>query len=291
MKKVVRMLGLCALVALAFTACKKNDNTNKVTFKATITQPTTEGRTHINDVGQNQLVWDNGDEIEVYNKLGEHYTFTANTANQMTTVFDVPEDKADFLANIGTSNEYTAFYPNVIPVENDVKLVIEATQGYRVNSFSTETYPMYATNNGDNFEFHSNAGGLCVLVDRGSGNDVTVGSVVLSCPGDNLAGTLVYSSDYPIDPTAAGAKCEVELGSTTDMVTIDCGAEGTTVRDDPKWFYFVLLEGALDNKPFTVTFKDLNGNDIKSFSAVGSELNKIVAEKIIQMPPKSFNIQ
>ena len=27
MKKVVRMLGLCALVALAFTACKKNETT------------------------------------------------------------------------------------------------------------------------------------------------------------------------------------------------------------------------------------------------------------------------
>jgi len=291
MKKVVRIMGLCALVALAFTACKKNDNTNKVTFTATITQPTTEGRTHINNVGQNQLVWDNGDEIEVYNKLGEHYTFTANTAEQMTTVFDVPGDKASFLANIETSNEYSAFYPNVVPVENDVNLVIEATQNYRPNSFNTDTYPMYATNNGDNFEFHSNAGVLLVLIDKGNGNDVTVGSVELSCPGDNLAGTLVYSSDYPIDPSAAGAKCEVELGSTSDVVTLNCGAEGALVQGDPKWFFFVLLEGALDNKPFTVTFKDLNGNDIKSFSAVGSEANKIVAEKIVQMPAVSFNIQ
>ena len=45
MKKVVRMLGLCALVALAFTACKKND-TQKVTFTANVAQPVNDARTH-----------------------------------------------------------------------------------------------------------------------------------------------------------------------------------------------------------------------------------------------------
>ena len=60
MKKVVRMSGLCALVALAFSACEKIDTT-KVSFTATINQPTTNTRTHAMGLNNDYfLVWDEG---------------------------------------------------------------------------------------------------------------------------------------------------------------------------------------------------------------------------------------
>ena len=46
MKKVVRILGLCALAVLAFTSCNKETET-ELTFKASITQPTNTSKTHI----------------------------------------------------------------------------------------------------------------------------------------------------------------------------------------------------------------------------------------------------
>ena len=57
MKKVVRILGLCALVALAFTSCKKDKQNEELKFMASITQPVNTSKTHI-DNATNMLVWD-----------------------------------------------------------------------------------------------------------------------------------------------------------------------------------------------------------------------------------------
>ena len=55
MKKVVRILGLCAIVALAFTSCKKDNQPAEISFKATINQPVNTSKTHI-DNATNMLV-------------------------------------------------------------------------------------------------------------------------------------------------------------------------------------------------------------------------------------------
>ena len=49
MKKVVRILGLCALVALAFTSCKKDKQNEELKFMASITQPVNTSKTHIDN--------------------------------------------------------------------------------------------------------------------------------------------------------------------------------------------------------------------------------------------------
>ena len=131
MKKVVRMLGLCALVALAFSACKKIDTT-KVSFTATINHPTPNSKTHA--MGMNNeyyLVWDEGNQIKIFNEAGEDCDYTLTSVDDEVATFFVEDaDKINFVADLETK-DYTAFYPNAVIDGDNVKLNIPAEQAYK----------------------------------------------------------------------------------------------------------------------------------------------------------------
>ena len=86
MKKVVRILGLCALVVLAVTACKKKDDSTKMGFTATITQPNNDSKTHIGD--NNTLFWKAGDAIKVFNAAGNASVFSTNVGEVKKAAFE-----------------------------------------------------------------------------------------------------------------------------------------------------------------------------------------------------------
>ena len=128
MKKVVRMMGLCALMALALCSCKKNQ-TNGVSFTATIAQPESTSRTHgeFNADHEYYLVWDDADVIKIVNPDG---SATVNPDGSATCDFAVvshsgsnayfrTDDAAAVTFLKDLENEtYYAFYPNA--VYNDV---------------------------------------------------------------------------------------------------------------------------------------------------------------------------
>lgn len=242
MKKVVRMLGLCALVALAFTSCKKNDNTNKVTFKATIAQPVCDSRTHLYDM--KYLHWDEGDEILVFNNVqnvNETFTVEAGKFDGMEANF---AGDPSFLAEIMTAGTYTAFYP-VYDVSGDNVILneIPTTQTWvhkNAGHFADELFPMYAANNDEgNFVFNSDAGILRINLTSNSVPAVPYNvekiEIITDSATESLAGTLSYNKenfDLSIDPA-----------ENANKITLLCN--NTTVTDDTKVFDIVVLGGTL----------------------------------------------
>lgn len=265
MKKVVRMLGLCALVALAFTSCKKEQKPTELTFTATINQPVTGDRTHIGD--GDMLVWDANNTIKVFNSNGEEGDFT-------TTDADVTE--ATFTGTLTPTETYTAFYPDATVNGNAVTLSLNANQNYVANNFGNDTYPMAAASqmsgNNFNFTFHSPASVLRLVLK--SDNNCTVKSIVMTGVGtDVLAGDIVYSSfGNPTDYTVANG---------TKVVTLDCGTGVQLAANQETAFNIVVLGGTMSaGTQFEV--KDMNNNVIKTLTTAHN--NTLTPEHILIMP-------
>lgn len=278
MKKVVRMLGLCALVALAFTACKKNETNSTLSFKASITQPSSADRTHIG--GEVDLVWDNNDVITVFDKDGINEDFTAVIPEgnvSRSHEFPIAPEKADFMANL-LKERYSAYYPLKEAFDGTkVKLEVSASQTYADHNFMPGAYPMYAenNNNGDNFIFHSHAGILRIPVRGAQGvGDVTFDKIIVSSSEDDiLAGIMLYdytNNTYTV--AEEGRASQVVIQSETKL---------NVTNQQALDFNIVLLENAL-NGSFTVTVWD--GETLLGTFNANSTYNKILPETIIVMP-------
>lgn len=245
MKKVVRMLGLCALVALAFTSCKKNDNTNKVTFKATITQPIADERTGINM--SNAVIWTEGDEIQVFDENGNTTTPFAATLTGEGRVATFTGDGA-FLANLNEAGKYTAFYPVQDYDATTVTMkAVPYEQNYvprELNRIETDLYPMHATNNDEgNFVFSSDAGVLRISLFSTSTFEFLVKRIEIIAPeGDVVNGTLVYDNDNP------NSKNVVPPAENANKVVLQCFNE--PLPTNPRWsvdFDIVVLGEVFEN--------------------------------------------
>ena len=265
MKKVVRILGLCALVALAITSCKKKEETAAMTFKATINQPTCDAKTHIG--ADNMLVWTADNTIKVFNADGEYGDFTTEDEDVVT---------ANFNGTITPTDTYTAFYPNATVNGNDVCLQLNHQQNYVADDFGNDTYPMAAVNNGNDFEFHSPAGVL--RLQFRSDHDCIVKNIKVQAEGDVLAGNLIYAYN---DVTAY----TVDTENSYDYVEL--ASNGVTLAaNEVTAFNIVILEGALANG-FTVEVRDMGDNLITTFSTQAD--NTMPAETILTMPVKEVS--
>ena len=246
MKKVVRMLGLCALVALAFTACKKDD-TEKVSFTATITQPTSTSRTHTVGYGHH-LVWDASDQIKVFNNGGmdEDFALPNDLTSAQTATFTVEGGKVAFIRNIN-EQDYYAFYPQAEVEGERVKMVIPENQTYvSQRSFLPNLYPMVGFNVNDegnycdNFTFISNAGFLTVPITCPAVLDGTVITEVIlrtPVPEDKLYGAVYYDKD--------GSNYEFVGEGNEIHMTAPVGDPVVLLHNYLAEYTFVLPEGAL----------------------------------------------
>ena len=261
MKKAFRIMGLCALVALAATSCKKEAQTTS-SFKATLTQPTSEAKTHLGS--DSYLYWNTDDAIKVFDAQGHDYLFTT-TENNVTTATFTGTDAID------VNGSYTAFYPaaNVEKVSNDILLTLPATQDYAEGTFGNATYPMAALYNATTgFTFGSPCGLLAIPV-KGTGN---ISSIELTSrtSGEVLAGQLRYnlSGEYQ------------SLVGTETTVTLNCG--NLNLSSTATTFYFVLPAGVFANG-FTAVLK--NGTtELYTLEAKQTGVNTIAAQSIKLMP-------
>lgn len=291
MKKVVKILGLCALVALAFTACKKDD-TKKVTFTASITQPTSVSRTHAVGFG-NHLVWDAGDEIKVFNNVGADKDFAlANdiTPNQKTQTFNVVDGvEIEFISDL-FDLPYYAFFPYATVVDDRVRMTIPADQKYvPQRNFATDIYPMVGFNVNedgeycDNFDFISNAGFLNVsfTCPENQSGLIGISQVVLRSNDsveDLLTGNVYYDKD--------GQNYEF-IGEGNVITMTPKNAQGQPAAAVLDWqmardFTFVLPEGALwSGFEIEVT---LDNGEVKTYNGA-AQANTIEAMKYTAMIP------
>lgn len=295
MKKVVRMLGLCALVALAFTACKKNETNSALTFKATINQPTSDSRTHINEA--NMLAWDENDNILVFDNAAANYDFTVGIIGEKLDyadyqgVFEIPAgEKAEFMKDLDKSEKYWAYYPNAELDNSIVKLQVPATQQFASEgSILPNVYPMFATNNLDNFPFLSDAGILRIKLKKNANYepDVIVTKLVLRAEGDDLAGEMLYPYNNPADYSKGNTLYDEITLNCVDPETGD-GVEVLPGAYDVN-FNFVVLKGALQGA-FTVEIytADDAENPFEVLTS-GTQLNhSIEAMRITEMGSKTI---
>lgn len=282
MKKVVRMLGLCALVALAFTACKKND-TQKVTFTANVPQTTCDSRTQ--PAYGAYLVWNDNDEIKVFNSEGADMDFTAQSSSGLpgNALFTAATaEEIEFVKDLENAQmPYTAFYPEAtVNADDNVELVIPAEQTYvEQKGFANTLYPMVGWNNGTTqFDFESDAGMLVVSFHTNTEGEVLfVDEVVLTATADNdyLAGTYVYDK----------AGNYVDFIGESNQIVLTSDEDLDIIHSMSREFTFVLPEGALYSG-FTVQVKH-DGDILETYVAQPRPQNIIVAQNytvMIAMP-------
>ena len=205
MKKVVRMMGLCALMALAFCSCKKNQS-NGVSFTATIAQPESTSRTHgeFNADHEYYLVWDDADVIKIVNPDGSATCDFAVVSHSGSNAYFRTDDAAAVTFLKDLENEtYYAFYPNAVYDDVTKKVTMQISNSQVVTeqvldwgSFADETYPMYGDNSAqwDNFAFDSDAGFLTLVI-KGMGQRYFDKVVLTTTDGMEIAGELVYNYD------------------------------------------------------------------------------------------------
>ena len=270
------MLGLCALVALAFSACKKVDTTPKVlSFTATINHPTPNSKTHA--MGMNNeyyLVWDEGNQIKIFNEAGEDCDYTLTSVDDEVATFFVEDaDKINFVADLETK-DYTAFYPNAIIDGDDVKLEIPAEQSYKpLHSFANNIYPMVGFNNETNFEFTSDAGFLYFTFQAPENQTRQFDRIVVTAndPTDYLAGYMVYDLNGG----------NYRFVGTTNVVTIKSPSKLVVVGDLLRDVTVILPLGSLWSG-FSV---DVYDGETCIFSKVAQTLvNIIQAMNYTEMP-------
>ncbi len=214
MKKVIRILGLCALVVFAFTSCKKNDNNNSkiVSFKASTVHfnPDSDSKTHIGgmDYPFAYLVWDSANVIKVFDADGNHADFmvTALSDDKKEAEFHIYEGYTEFMEDLPIDNSYKAFYPNAVEDHGMVKLSVPSRQvqtffaGFGGANVDNNTFPMYGHNQDTGFIFATDA---CVMrIEMYKNNIHThVDSVVFSSKttGEFIAGNLVYNMNGILD--------------------------------------------------------------------------------------------
>ena len=279
MKQSVRIMGLCALVALAAASCQKNEVKMTNTLSASLNQPTSEGKTHI--AADDYLVWDEGDQIAIYD-LTEGASsvqfFTATSSGTTHTTF----------AGDGTVNANTTLYALYPPgiVNNGASTIVDlSNQTYVEGTFATNTYPMAATNNGSgtDFLFRGIYGVLAIPL---TGN-CTIGSVDLTDEYMNLKGTakISFGASGPIVSDFVSPKSGSKDSRT---ITLTCEG-GLTLTSTPKTIMFVVRPAALASG-FTVTFKDPVGEVLYERVAAPNRNNAIRPEKILLMPTVDITI-
>ncbi len=282
MKKVVRMLGLCALVALAFTACKKNE-TNSVTFKASMPTINDASRTHVNGaLGSYWLEWNDGDAIKVVDENGDSMPFTLTTNNGATAEFHVEGSEAcDFLANLETA-PYVAFYPNAVYTKGDtvVKMEIPAEQNIVGGfNFANQLYPMVGINTGTNFQFDSNAGFLYIPFSVREGTTVTIDRVVLTSKTEEaLSGYMVYNLDGTFK----------EFNGTGNVITATWAEPQEVNQFATTDLTFVLPAGVLAGGFTVEVFNGDNPQPVVTYETI-NPVNVILAKTYREMPQMQLN--
>ena len=275
MKKIVRTLGLCALVMLALVSCKKKEESAVMTFRASISQPTSDAKTYLDS--DHYLYWNSGDAIKVY-AIDEN-----DTTSAVFTTQDNAVKVATFSGNIAQSDNYYALYPagmfsDFIDDETRISATVSPTQQFVPNGIATNAYLMAAKNVERSLEFKFQ--GLFGLLAIPMKGNVTIGSIELTDAWFDLWGDVPFKlNQLSWDDLKGGSDSRSDLKT----ITLECGDEDFTLSEEPDTAYFVLRPLACANG-FTITVKDLAGDTLFTKSAPQNFSNAIKPQRILLMP-------
>lgn len=322
MKKVTRIVGLCAILALSVMSCKKNEEKALLSFKATINQLTSNDKTYIEyvpgQVPQYIVKWNKGDRARVFKKDGSFADFeTQDEGATNIATFD-QISSGDFPPS---EYGYAVFYPAEFATKegNKVKLTFPKDQVYKEEGgIETNTFPMAAAGPDFTFNFSSPCGILKVPLYSENGSEITVKKIVLQ-DNNNLnpiAGTLKVKldqfkvegynyEDLEIDYLDIFSFFMSDQGKT---ITLNCPEGGVTLSTDSSEatdFYFVVPtypEKYLKdpyNRPqvfeegFNITMYDMNDEPIMTQRTPASSKTDYTmkAQTILRMAPLEVSYQ
>lgn len=249
MKKVTKILGLCALMTFGVMSCKKSEQKELLSFKAIINQPTCNSKTHIDNA---YIVrWDAGDQARVYIQDGTSAVFTTQNQDATTTAtFTLNPDQAPLPA----SDMYAIFYPAELASKkqsnNKISLTFPDKQIYFEDGFATNTFPMAAIGSGFTFDFSSPCGLLCLQL-YGKYEGITIDSIQLKDNDERnpIAGTLTVNvNDIKVEDLNPDDYSNLELFNflqkfqkkTITLICPDGGVPLNTSDEQAKKFYFVV---------------------------------------------------
>lgn len=186
-----------------------------------------------------QTVWNEGDKIFVYcNNYFREYTFDGKTGARSgsfscTGNYESPGDDAivdydKYYAVHLTTYRY-GWYSDGVPV---FYTLLPATQGYKKNSYGTDTNAMLGTSDdGTNFAFKNLFGYMRFGI---TGNKRVKSIVISGNNGETMAGELIVNKDAEL----------IQWYNSDDIslsksITIDCG-DGVQLTDEPTHFYATL---------------------------------------------------
>lgn len=322
MKKVTKILGLCALMAFGAMSCKKSEQKELLSFKAIINQPTCNSKTHIDN--EYIVRWNAGDQARVYIQDGTSALFTTQDAEATTTAtFTLDPGETPLPA----SDKYAIFYPAELAStkqsNNKISLTFPERQDYVENGFATNTFPMAAIGSGFGsdltFDFSTPCGLLCLQL---YGEGITIGSIQLEDKDTQnpIAGTLTVNvDDIKVEDLDPDDYSYYDLFNflrnfQKKTITLQCpngGVPLNTSEGQAKKFYFVVptypvkfinspyahVQNRVQvfSKGFKIKIYDNGGTKIMEKEATPNPESEIdytmEAKKIIEMAPLEVSYQ
>lgn len=307
-------MGLCAVLALSFMSCKKNEEKATLSFKATIEQPTCNDKTYI-EYNQAQdyyiLKWNSGDRARVFKKDGSSADFETQDEGATTTATFYKIDQGDFPPS---ADGYAVFYPADFAIKEGgkVKLTFPENQIYKEGGIETNTFPMAAAGPDFKFTFSSPCGILKVPLYSEGSSEITVGKIELrdNTAANPIAGTLTVNLDQ-FDDYYNYQNLQFDRDDILyflqkfqkKVITLNC-PEGVTLTSNAKDFYFVVptypdkfLKWPYNRVQvfaagFNITIYDMAGNKImEKETPDGSQLYTMQSQTILRMAPLEVSYQ
>lgn len=280
MKKVTKIVGLCAMLTLALASCKKNEvnESANMTFKADITQPASDDKTYLDNDSPRHIRWYAGDQIKVFVKNGHSAVFTTQ---------DEGEINASFSGSIETSDRYVAFYPAAnITDDNNGKVTMSfcGKQPYVENGIANGMYPMAALAENFQFPFHSPCGFLRLCLKCNS--SCTIDSIVLDDKDEIKVLPFIGESRIPhplvgeltadvatIDP--ADPVFEMPTLSRGETITLVCNPAVQLGGEYKDFFFVVPTYPKYKVEPLKIKQVFYNGFTAKVYGNGGQILKEI----------------
>lgn len=319
MKRFVQLTLIIAL-AVGAVSCKKDEIINtvketpkdtptvkelppmqKITLSASSTKPGLRiayDASRGTDVTDDNTLWQEGDEIAVYN-VG-----VSGKPKRFVLVDGAGTSYGTFEGNIEPTGNYYGVYPysavrDQVLDGSSISIILPANQSYAEGSFGRDAavFAATSTTEGDDVVLHFEPLlgylSLSLTTPANSSRNTTtsivgghsVGSIVLH---ENSLGGVALSGNATIDMSGATPTLSAAQGGGLD-VTLNCGS-GVQLGSTPVEFIIAVPVGAL-SKGLCATVNDISGNKIMSLATTAS--NTITANIITKLLPAQdvYNIE
>ncbi len=277
MKRIMSIFSCIAVVATAvlFSSCDKIDNNlshteGQIRTLTASTEKTPETKTQLGGTDNVEVHWTGGDKVQVY-AGSSNAEFTATTTDN------------SMIANLSGTLEGTltsAIYPaSMADKTEEFYITIPATQTYEVGNVTNGVMPMVSRIASDN-QVYAGLRNLC-------------GILKLQITGSEVVKTIEFiSSDYIagrariIFGTDGIPNLLPFSGATSEVITLDCGAEGVQLYETAATLFHIVIPPTSSNY-FTIRVTTVDGK-VMTKTTQDDISNRILRNTITTMPEIAF---